>query len=104
MLLILPTSASGAQIWTSRVSLVPKFVQAAMGCSSSRESAVRADTGVMVTGIPKATRVEKGTIADELGDVPTYKQTLLLQKNQRSIEGRQSQVREYMCRWSLRSL
>lgn len=71
-----------------------------MGCSSSRPSRERppaeevtnlepATPGQAVKAAPKA----GPNSADDLdGDNPDFKKTLILKKNQKSMEGRQNQV------------
>lgn len=68
-------------------------VRLQMGCSSSRGTSTQeANTGGMVTGVPKANYNKDDANLDELGDEAAYKHKLILNKNQRSIEGRQNQV------------
>lgn len=65
-----------------------------MGCSSSKGSRSGGpDTEDLVTGVPKMGIHDNGNGKDELDDKNSKVHTLLLKKNQRSIQGRTNQVR-----------
>lgn len=65
-----------------------------MGCSSSKGSRSGIpDTEDLVTGVPKMGIHDNGNGKDELDDKNSKVHTLLLKKNQRSIQGRPNQVR-----------
>lgn len=65
-----------------------------MGCSSSKGSrSARRDTEDLVTGVPKLGIHQNGDGKAEFDDKSSQVHSLLLKKNQKSIEGRQNQVR-----------
>lgn len=65
-----------------------------MGCSSSKASRSGGpDTEDLVTGVPKMGIHDNGNGKDALGDKNSKVHTLLLKKNERSMQGRPNQVR-----------